>query len=74
METERWRERARDQQMRVRRRKRNCGEVSWHCSDTVTVLTRAGPGGECPKGLAGVTSDLQPHPEIDNGGGQVNKG
>lgn len=65
-------DRARGQQMR--RRKRKCGKVSRHCSEAVVVVTRAGPGGECPKGLAGVTSDLQSHPEKDNAGGQVKKG
>lgn len=39
----------------------------------MTVVMRAGSGCECPRGLAGVTSDLQPHPQKDNGQDQVNK-
>lgn len=73
MESERWWERARAWQTKVRRRKRRWGEVSRHRLDAVTVVTGARLGGKCPRGLAGVTSDLQPHPEKDNGGGQVNK-
>ena len=73
MESERWWERARAWQTKARRRKRRWGEVSRHHLDAVTVVTRARLGGECPRGLVGVTSDLQPHPEKDNGEGQVNK-